>query len=62
MVVVQYKLYMVMSMYITFISNKSNYVALTLLSELLNLGRVYPMVYAAKVITDMHREYMKLCL
>jgi len=52
----------VLNAYIGFISNKSNYAYLTIVSELLNLGRVYPAVYIAKVIVDMHREYMKLCL
>jgi len=48
--------------YVGFISNKSNYTYLTIASEVLNLVRVYPPALAMKVVIDMHREYMKVCL
>lgn len=48
--------------YLDFITNKDNYVILTVVSELLNLGRMIPTIYILKVVVDMHREYMKVCL
>jgi len=59
---VSIKLAMIVDLYFQFITNKNNYVVLTVISEILNLGRIYPAVLACKVVVDMHREYMKMVL
>ncbi len=59
---VSIKLAMILDMYFRFITNKNNYIILTVISEILNLGRVYPAILASKVVVDMHREYMKMVL
>ena len=57
-----YTLSVIVMSYMLFISKKQNYIVLTLISELLNTIRVIPVALGLKVIVDMHREWMKICL
>ena len=48
--------------YVDFISNPAVFAVLTLISEVLNLFRFFPLILLAKIIIDMHRELIKIVL
>ena len=53
---------MIVYQYINVIGNKNNYVVLTVISECLSPMRGIVPLYIAKVIIDMHREYMRMSM
>ena len=56
------KVVLLVNSYITFIGSEKNYIVLTIISEILNLFRIFPIFYAMKVIIDIHREMMKIII
>ena len=56
------KIVLLINAYITFIGSEKNYILLTIISEILNVFRVFPIALGAKVIVDVHREMMKVII
>ena len=48
--------------YVDFISNPAVFAVLTLISEILNLFRIFPIILLCKIIIDLHRELIKIVL